>query len=501
LTPGRYGWINRGRKVRMHMSLRTRFMVSVIVLLICLVGLILFAIEKREVKAIFEEQKEKGWLMAGSIAQLNLQPLLYWDKSGIEENLEGQIDDKLLYVVIYDRNNKPYAANEFIKDYDEIFQTTGLTGDEGQGSCSYVTKEFEDRRSNQTIPVLEIETPIYAKGSPRRWGAIKIGLSLVDMRQEMFKTRLVLILIGVGGIVIGAVGASLLARRIVRPIKKLAEGTVNIARGDFSQKIEIDAQDEIGDLAQNFNQMSHRLQMAKEREAEAQKKLIQAEKLASIGRIAAGIAHEIRNPLTSVKLNIQKVLEGDNIRGVEKDHLDISQEGIGQIENFVKELLNFTRVSTLNRDWFYVEHVMEESVKMIAGSLEKKRVRLTRDFQAGLPQVYVDADRLRQVFLNILRNACEAVENGGRIALSLSHKEGGPGRYISIEISDNGSGIEEKDGETIFEPFYTTKSSGIGLGLANARKIIEQHKGSIRVKKKEGKGACFEILIPCGEET
>ena len=486
--------------MKVRMSLPTRFMISVIVLLICLVGLILLVIEKREVRAIFEEQKEKGMLIASSIAQLNLQPLLMWDKEGIEENIEEQIDQKLLYVVIYDRNNNPYAANQFIKDYDEIYQTSTLPGDKQEGSYSFVTKQFEDRRTQQVLRILEIEAPIYAKGSPRRWGVIKIGLSLEDMRKEILKTQLVLILIGVGGIIMGAVGAVLLARRITRPVKKLAEGTVNIARGDFSHKIEIDSQDEIGNLAKNFNQMIQQLKLAKEREAEAQKKLIQAEKLASIGRIAAGIAHEIRNPLTSVKLNIQKVMESDKLEGVAKDHLDISQEGIGQIENFVKELLSFTRVSTLNRDRFSVEQIIEESLKIIAGSLEQKKVRLERDFQANLPEVFVDADRLRQVFLNILRNACEAVEEGGEIVLSLSWKDGSNGKNMRIEISDSGCGIPEEDWETIFEPFYTTKSSGIGLGLSNARKIVEQHKGSIRVKKKEGKGACFEILIPCGEE-
>lgn len=482
------------------MSLRTRFMVSVIVLLTCLVGLVLFVIEKREVRAIFEEQKEKGKLIASNIAQLNLQPLLMWDKKGIEENIEEQIDQKLLYVVIYDRNNNPYAANELIKDYEEIYPKSRLTGDEPQGNFSFVSKKFDDRRSVQLIRILEIETPIFAKGSPRRWGSIKIGLSLEDMRREILKTRLMLILIGFGGLVIGTFGASLLARRITRPIKRLAEGTVRVAKGDFSHKIEIGSQDEIGNLAENFNQMSRNLQLAREREALTQKKLIQAEKLASIGRIAAGIAHEIRNPLTSVKLNIQKVLESDRLEGTEKDHLDISQEGISHIENFVKELLNFTRVSELNRDRFSVEQIMEESVKMIAESLERKRVYLERDFQANLPGVYVDADRLRQVFLNILRNAYEAVDDGGRIAVCLSRTEDDSAKKVKIEISDNGCGIPEKDWEAIFEPFYTTKSSGIGLGLANARKIIEQHQGSIRVKKKEGEGACFEILIPCREE-
>jgi signal transduction histidine kinase len=106
---------------------------------------------------------------------------------------------------------------------------------------------------------------------------------------------------------------------------------------------------------------------------------------------------------------------------------------------------------------------------------------------------------MRQVFLNILRNAFEAVENGGRISISLALAQENGGRKYLVRISDNGSGIPEKDWETIFEPFFTTKASGIGLGLANARKIVEQHNGFIKVAKKRGKGSAFVITLPCEE--
>ncbi|MGB2843241.1 MAG: ATP-binding protein, partial [Candidatus Aminicenantaceae bacterium] len=141
--------------------------------------------------------------------------------------------------------------------------------------------------------------------------------------------------------------------------------------------------------------------------------------------------------------------------------------------------------------------ILEASIKTLADSLEIKKVKLEKNYQEELPQIYVDADKLRQVFLNVLRNAFEAVEERGKIIITLSLLKERPGNKIKIEISDNGVGIPEEDREIIFELFYTTKSSGIGLGLANARKIIEQHMGSIRVKEKEEKGTSFEILIPC----
>jgi signal transduction histidine kinase len=189
-------------------------------------------------------------------------------------------------------------------------------------------------------------------------------------------------------------------------------------------------------------------------------------------------------------------MQSENLNDVEKEHLDISQEGIKHMEKSIKDLLDFTRASELNVDRFSVEQVLEESIKMLADSLELKRVNLVKNFQDELPQALVDGDKLRQVFLNILRNAHEAVEEGGQITISLSLLKEQSGKKIKVEIVDDGRGIPEEDREIIFELFYTTKATGVGLGLAIARKIIEQHNGSIRVSENETKGASFEILIP-----
>ena len=487
-------------KMQLPMSLRTRFMIYVVILLVVLVGSIIFVIEKREVNAIFEEQKNKGILTAKNIAQLNLDPFLFWDNEGVKESIEKQIDEKLIYVIFYDRNNRPFTSNDFIMDYEEIYNHSNLPEVVERKSYFSERKTLKNRESGQVLRILEIETPIFAGDSDKRWGSIKIGLSLQEMLAEMHKTRLMLILIGCTGVLLGIVGAALLARRIIFPLKELVDGTVKISKGDFSQEIDINSQDEIGNLARSFNKMSNQLLLARKRMQEANRKLVQAEKLASIGRISAGIAHEIRNPLTSVKLNIQKLFGSEHLDKIEKDYLTISQEGIKQIENFIKEMLNFTRVSKLNINRFSMEQIINESVKMMVDSLELKKVLLEKDFQKGVPQVNVDGDKLRQVILNILHNACEAVDEGGRIRISLSYLKAESGGKVRIKISDDGIGILDKDFENIFEPFYTTKASGIGLGLANARKIIQQHNGSLKTVKKEGRGSSFEILIPCEGE-
>lgn len=486
--------------MKLRMSLQTRFMVWAIVLLMVLLVSILLVIEQREVKAIFEGQKEKGVLIAKNIAYLNLPAFIQWDEEGVRENIEEQIDENLVYVVFYGRYNNLFVGTSFIEDYKETYLYSDLGEEVDEKSYLFEQKKFVDEKSTQILRILEIEVPIFVRGSPKRWGSIKIGLSLEEMRAEILKTRLMLIFIGCGGLLIGVFGAILLARRITGPLKKLVEGTVKISKEDFSQKIDITSQDEIGNLAQSFNDMSRKLLLARERMEAASNKLIQAEKLASIGRISAGIAHEIRNALTSVKLNIQKLVQSDRLDETEKEHLSISQEGIGQMEKFVKELLDFTRVSELNLARFSLEQILDESIKTLADTLELKKVVLEKSYEEGLPQVLVDADKLKQVFLNLLRNAFDAVEEKGKINISISLLKEQEGSKIRVFISDNGCGIPEEKRETVFEPFYTTKASGIGLGLPIARKIIEQHRGTIRVKENAAQGTSFDILIPTEEE-
>jgi len=481
-------------------SLQTRFLVMVFVLLVLLVGSILLMIEKREVKAIFEKQIEKGVLIAKYIKQLNIESFSAFNEQGVTEDIEKQIDLQLIYIVFYDRFNRHFASTQFIKNFEDIYMSSNLPANVTPQSYNTERQRLVDKETKQILNILEVEIPVHYKGAELRWGSIKIGLSLEEALEEIRKTRQALLLIGLAGLIVGLIGAIFLARHITGPIKKLVDGTVTISRGDFSQTIDIHSRDEIGELAKSFNQMSQDLQISRRQAEETHQKLIEAEKLASIGRMAAGIAHEIRNPLTAIKLNIQKVFTNKGLGDIEQSYLKISQEGIRQIEIFIKELLSFTRVTELNIDQFSMEMILDESIKMVSDSMELKKIRVIRNYEKELPQVRVDADKMRQVFINLLDNANDAVSEGGIIGVGIFHVKDRSCQTVKVEISDNGCGIPEKDWDTVFEPYFTTKSSGFGLGLANARKIVERHKGMIHVKKKSGDGTIFEVLIPCEEE-
>ena len=486
-------------KPHLKISLYTRFLIAITFILIFLVGSILFLIERREVRTIFEETKSRGILKAKYIASLNLDSLTFWDAAGIKSNIEGEIDSSLIYVVIYDKFRSPYVISDLIRENEEIKCCSRLPEKVSEEMSAAGRRDF--RLDGKVVPIIEIEVPVFAEGSPDYWGSVKVGLSLEENQKEIRRTRLMLILIGCSGFLLGLVGAVVLAKRITGPLQKLVEGTVRISKGDFTQTITVSSRDEIGDLARSFNEMTRDLLETRRRMEDASRRLIQAEKLASIGRISASIAHEIRNPLTSVKLNIQKLTQNERLDEEEKEHLSISQEGIGQIEKFIKELLNFTRVSTLNPERFSIVQIVEESLKLMRHSFQEEKIILEKRFAADLPAVVVDGDKMRQVFLNILRNAVEAVGEGGRIDVEISRVKESGVAMVKVSISDDGCGIPEKDWENIFEPFYTTKAAGFGLGLSNARKIVEQHRGSIKIAKANAKGTTFEVCIPCEVET
>lgn len=478
----------------LRLTLYQRFLTANLLLLVFLVGAILLVIDKRESDSAFEESRAQGILIAQNIANLNLEPLFFYDLEAIKKNIEERVNDSLLYVVFYDRFNAPLVRSDLVKTRDDIFCCSRLLPDAGPQSYAFTSRTL--KLDGRVVRLLEMELPIFARGSATRWGSIKVGLSLEDMYARVRRTRLVLILIGLAGLMFGAAGAALLARRISGPIKDLAKGTIRISRGDFSHRLVPRYQDEVGQLAASFNAMSEQLLQTQREKEEANRKLIQAEKLASIGRIAATIAHEIRNPLTSVKLNIQKLAQLERLGEAEREHLALSQEGIGQIEKFIKGFLNYTRVAELRLNRFSVEQVLEESLKMLRPAFEHKRVRVDSRFEPGLPEMLVDGDKLRDVFTNVLRNALEAVEEGGRVGVALSRLRGPGQDRLRVRIEDSGSGIPEELRETIFEPFFTTKPMGVGLGLANARKILEQHQGTIRLVKTDSTGTALEIELP-----
>ncbi|MBP1661080.1 MAG: signal transduction histidine kinase, partial [Candidatus Aminicenantes bacterium] len=467
---------------------------------VVLVGALLFVVQRREAAILSADAESRAVLIAESLRDANFESLLRSDRDAIQEYVDSHAGQDLPYIVFYDRAGEPYVASPLARAREEIAPTSSLPPDASPRDPPFSEQRTIDL-AGQRIRVREVEIPVFPPDRDAIWASVKIGMSLEPMYAGLREVRKVLLFVGAGGFLLGILGAAILARRITRPLNRLVEGTVRIAKGDFSQAMVDTSGDEVGDLARSFNEMIRQLLHARQRMEEANRKLVQHEKLASIGRMAATIAHEIRNPLTSAKLNIQKVVEEERFAEAVKTHLGMSLEGIDQIERFIKELLNFTRVPELSLESWPIEQIVEESLKVVADTLAEKGIVIEKSCAAGLPHVFVDADKMRQVFLNILRNAQEALEAGGRIHIACDAVEDGLRKKVRVRITDNGPGIPDKVRPNIFEPFFTTKPSGFGLGLPNARKIVEQHNGTIHLVRKRGRGSSFVVLIPAEEAS
>lgn len=225
-----------------------------------------------------------------------------------------------------------------------------------------------------------------------------------------------------------------------------------------------------------------------------QEKVHRSERLASLGRLAAGVAHEIRNPLSSIKGFAQYFVKRFSGQPEEQGYASVMVREVDRLNRVITELLDFAGPKEPRREPQSLETIVEQALKLLASDLEARKVEVVKDYEPGLPAVSVDRDRISQVFLNILLNAVESMEAAGEIRIGL--RRCGPPPGVEIAVSDTGAGIPEDDLEKVFEPFFSRKRKGTGLGLAIVHQIVESHRGDIRVESQPGKGTTFRIRLP-----
>ena len=280
-------------------------------------------------------------------------------------------------------------------------------------------------------------------------------------------------------------------QRVVKPVAQLLEATNKVAAGDLEHQLPVNRNDELGSLQRSFNGMTRQL-------ATAQSQVYQSNKLASIGQLAAGVAHEINNPLTGVLVHSsflhKRAVEGSE----EQKDLETIVHETKRCREIVKGLLDFARQAPTSKGTVEINPVIERALKIVDNQLRVKEIKVIRALRDDLPTTYADDNQIAQVLINLLVNAADAIGSGGGevyIATEIRETEEGPA--IEIKVADSGCGIAEQHLGRIFEPFFTTKEQqGTGLGLAVVWGIIRQHGGTIQVDSGPGRGATFTILLP-----
>ncbi|MGA2465248.1 MAG: GAF domain-containing protein [Thermodesulfobacteriota bacterium] len=231
------------------------------------------------------------------------------------------------------------------------------------------------------------------------------------------------------------------------------------------------------------------------RKTEAQ--LIRSEKLAALGQLAAGIAHEIRNPLTSINILIHSLTENLPTKNSHWEDLKVIEEEILRINEIVDQFLRFAKPASPLFEKADLIPIFEETLQLLRPQIERGGISVQKEFES-LPRATVDKEQMKQVILNLLMNAIQAMPKAGR--LGLSDRMSRDGHWVELTIQDSGIGIPPEDIDKLFDPFFSTKEGGIGLGLSIAHRIIDQHHGKIEVESKPGKGTLFTISLPISSE-
>jgi len=329
---------------------------------------------------------------------------------------------------------------------------------------------------------------------------------------------------GLGGLLLAAV-ALLVSRTIVSPLRQLATATGDIAQGEFGRRVTAASRDEIGQLSQAFNTMAERLEErdhqirelqeslerkvrertreledATERLLSAQEALVRSERAAAIGQIAAGVTHEIRTPLSALAINLQLLGRALGRRpfSVEEARplLGTAHLEVDRINRAVEEFFRYARLPKPRIASVPLNALVQQVVDFLQARAQAARVGLSVKLDEALPPVRADGDQLREVFLNLAANAIEAMANGGDLTVETCRAADQGSDAIVVRFSDSGPGIGPETLLHIFEPFFSTKDRGLGLGLAIALRIAEEHGGTIRCRSGGAAETIFEVMLP-----
>jgi len=346
----------------------------------------------------------------------------------------------------------------------------------------------------------------------RTIGMLYVGIlekPYIDLRNRVMGTFTIIALLAAAGLL---VLLSVLASTITRPVRLMVQATEMIAGGDLSHRVELGTKDEFGHLAASFNRMTENLANAQDNLAqwgrtlekrvedrtrelrETQDALVTSEKLASLGKMAAGVAHEINNPLTSILINAHLLLERNPTDAAARENLTMIADETTRCAQIVRGLLEFSRMTPSQTAPASFNEIIERTIQLLEKQALVRNIVIVKTLDPGLPPLELDKNKIQQVFSNLIINAIEAMPEGGR--LTVTSRPSADGLGVEAEFADTGVGIRKENLSKLFDPFFTTKTFGTGLGLAVSYGIIRRRGGTIDVHSDVGRGSVFTVTLP-----
>ena len=319
---------------------------------------------------------------------------------------------------------------------------------------------------------------------------LHIGIREDSLKETLRKMRVITVPIIMGVIFLGIIVSFIFSRLITKPLNKFIEFTKVLGRGEFGKKVDVQYGDEIGYLARNFNRLSMQLKTTRENmeEAYTYTHLLQAEKLSSIGQISAGLAHELKIPMTTLKMLFQAFKEQPDMT---REDAEVISDEIEKIDNVLTNFIGFVKQKGFKYTDVDLDALIDRILSLATFDIESSNIAVHKDMLDSLPAVKADRSLLEQVFLNLVINAVHAMPDGGEIRISGKADE----HFTEVMIWDKGGGIPHDIQSKIFDPFFTTKADGTGLGLSIAYNIINSHGGKLFFNSTSN-GTVFTVRLP-----
>ena len=486
-------------------SLRVKFIVVIVALQLALMGVITVVIERHQRAGILDQARLRALSLALSLAALSEGDLFGYNFIKLEQTAEkvAADDQDVLYVIAHLHDGRVAVFS----GRDDL-QETQLSDPISQRALQATAPLVQELLGVETtVHGYDVAIPVFAPHSAKKWGTIRLGFSLQRVYERIYHTRLTLLWLSLGAIVCGTSLAIMLALWVSRPIRQLVAGVQAFTRGSYDYPLQVDTHDEIGYLACTFAQMrtslqrhlaslaeeQHRLEEANSCLQQMQQQLIQSERLATVGKMAAWVAHEINNPLAIIKTSVRIIQNQSREDSQTIGRLHIIDEEVSRIAHILRELLDCSPASP-TQEVVDVNAVIHSLEPLLAPTLQSEQISLRVMLEPDLPQVCMASDRLKQVLFNIIRNAEAAMSEGGDLVIQTTRQ----GDRIQVRITDTGGGIPPEHLGQVFAPFFTTKGheGGKGLGLAISYGLVASANGHIDVESEVGKGSMFRVSLP-----
>lgn len=495
--------------MKRRIGLQTKSIISVSVLMMLMTGALSCFFISYEKDRIQEDMRERGLSLAKNLAYNAQYSTLIVNKEMLTNLLNGVMKERsVTYGLIQDLKGKTLSeVGDKINrpDIDRRALTTNspliqhYLGAKMQPlyelSIPIETTPLKQANASEAL-LFEI------RQKSEKIGVARIGFSLAEANRQIRRITATIISLSLLITLLGILITILLVRRIIQPVKELVKGTQIIASGNLAHQVKVASKNEIGELAASFNQMSNYLKESQERMKQANDQLLQAEKLSALGGLIAGVAHELNNPLTSVILFSEMLLEQQEVKPELYDDLKVINSEATRASKIVRNLLTFARKHRPEQEYIQINKIIESTLELKNYQLRVDNIEVIKTLDKNLPQTMADPHQLQQVFFNLINNAQQAMSHlktQKQLRISSYVQED----RIKIEVKDNGLGIHPEHLKRIFDPFFTTKASGegTGLGLSISYGIIQEHGGQIIAYSQINEGTTMTIDLPIKEEV